>query len=231
MLGGVRRWFADRQPHAEAVLDVDGDPSEVIDAYEKELAAQGWTVHEFGGPPQGGFVPANVIGEGRAFQRGDEGPVLMVAAMKHTDQVSDVRIRLDWEMPRHGAAHSGGFPPGMERVPTLRLPPDIEMTGGGGSGGGPNDWTTQARARTSRSVAELETHLAAQLAERAWTRVAGSADRGVAWSSWHLPGEGSWRAILLVLAPFAGDQRTLMLRVESAGAVEGGSGYTIGPLR
>jgi hypothetical protein len=77
---------------------------------------------------------------------------------------------------------------------------------------------------TDRSVAELEAHFASQLVEAGWTRVAGRADDVVGWSTWRLPGEGESRGLLLVLAVFGGQERSLTLRIEEAEPDDNGPG-------
>jgi hypothetical protein len=60
----------------------------------------------------------------------------------------------------------------------------------------------------------LEEHFAGQLIEAGWTRVAGSTDAAVGWSTWEVPGDGSWRGVLVVLAVFESAERFLTLRIE-----------------
>ena len=63
-----------------------------------------------------------------------------------------------------------------------------------------------------------------------WARVKGRADDVIAWSSWTLPGEGAWRGMLLVLAPFGAEERSLSLRIESSDREADGPGYGVGPM-
>ncbi len=92
--------------------------------------------------------------------------------------------------------------------------------GGGGGGGG--TWHSQATVETDRSVAELLSHFDHQLERAGWKHVTGSADVVVAWSSWQLPGNGDWRGILVVLAAFSENERSLYLRIDASDAHNGG---------
>ncbi|HZC76238.1 MAG TPA: hypothetical protein VE258_00735 [Ktedonobacterales bacterium] len=60
-----------------------------------------------------------------------------------------------------------------------------------------------------------------------WSRLAGTTDDVAAWSSWHLPGQGDWGGILLILAAFKPSERFLYVRIASADAGDGG-GYSTG---
>jgi hypothetical protein len=69
-------------------------------------------------------------------------------------------------------------------LPVLYAPEGVAVD----AGGGPNRWTTEATAQTDHSVAELEAHVAQQLAAAGWLRQAGAAQGPLAWSTWTLPG-------------------------------------------
>ena len=205
-----------RPLNLEVVLDANGEPDEVVNACEKELTERGWNPFEgFPGAMHGGFV-GGPLGDSRMLRMGEKGPVLMMSALSVGTGVTDLRLRLDWDMPRHldrMALHRPG-PSGFEEsTPRLRPPKGVqlEFQGGGGSGG---RWNSEARVETDRSVAELEAHFASQLAEAGWTRVAGRADDVVGWSTWRIPSEDERRGLLLVLAVFGGQERSLTLRTE-----------------
>jgi hypothetical protein len=78
---------------------------------------------------------------------------------------------------------------------------------------------------TDQAVAQLEAHFAAQLSRAGWTRTAGTADDVVGWSAWQLPGEESWRGVLLVLAAFGGSERHLSIRIDRNQTREDGASY------
>lgn len=205
----------------EVVTNLADDPEQVISRYEQDLATAGWQAFERFGGMTGGFVP-EVIGVGRSFRRGDEGPVLMLAITTPGGGTADLRLRLDWEIVRHlPEMQRHGRPEGAERMPALRPPAGMPLRGGGGGGGG-GSWHSEASVETHKAVAELLSHFDQQLEKASWKRVAGSADDVIGWSSWHLPGSGHWRGLLLVMAAFGRDERVLYLRIEADDATSGG---------
>lgn len=223
--GSQLRRLAGNPALMEAVLDVDGEPSLVLDEYETELTAAGWSMFEGFGPPHGGFVGAG-MGEGRLLQLGGAGPVLALSAVARNDAPTDLRIRLDWEMARHRPTGPRGMPPGAELLPPLRPPAGVTMRGPSGSGGS-GRWTSETTLQTERPVAELEAHFAAQLARVGWTRTAGNTDGVVGWSAWQLPGDEGWRGVLLVLAAFGPTEPFVSLRIERRESDEPGAAYFI----
>ena len=231
LLGSVLNSRQGRALHLEAVLDAGGEPAEVAAAYAKELAERGWSVFEgFPRPPHGGFAPGPPF-DGGMFRQGEQGPVLVVSAVSLGTERTDLRVRLDWEMPRHVGDWGGGAMrmAGAGRMPQLHAPRGValEMQG---SSGGEGRWTSEARIDADLSVAELEEHFASQLAAAGWERVAGRADDVVGWSSWLVPGDGNWRGLLTVLAPFAARERSLSLRIESRDRDTGGRGPNVSSI-
>ena len=214
-----------RPSDLEVVLDASGEPTEVVDACEKDLTERGWNLVEgFPGSMHGGFV-SGPFGFGRMLRKGEQGPVLMMSAVTRDAGLTDLRLRLDWDIPRHldrmtiYRSRLSGFEQDAPALSTHGREPGPR--GGGGSGG---RWNSEAMVETDRSVAELEAHFASQLVEAGWTRVAGRADDVVGWSTWRLPGEGELRGLLLVLAVFGGQERSLTLRIEEAEPDDNGPG-------
>lgn len=224
LLGSVLRSRGSGPMYLEAVFDASGDPAQVVAVYEKELKASGWeTVESWPGSMRGGFVPGPTA-EGMSFRLAGQGPMLLVAAIADENNSVDVRVRLDWEMPKHldDSRRLQFRPPGAERIPDLHPPAGVSLESRGGGGGG-DRWHSEAIVHTERSVVELEAHFAAQLVAAGWARLEGRADNVVGWSSWRLPGENEWRGLLLVLAAFGSRQRSLWLGVETT-ASDGGDG-------
>ena len=225
LLGSVLRMRSGRPTLIEAVLDSDRKPGSILAACETDLTERGWRIYETPGPVHGGFA-ASRLAEGRILRAGDEGPILMIAATARDGASTDVRMRLDWDMPRQmSSGRDFGASSGAERMPLLRAPSNVrfEALGAGGSTG---RWTSDARVFTDRTVADLEAHFAQQLAAAGWQRVAGDADDVVGWSSWQVPGEGNWRGLLLVLAAFRADERSLTMRIEQDRPEDGHGGST-----
>lgn len=222
LLGSALHSRAAGPASMDAVFEASIGAQELVNRYEKELLAHGWSVFPGFGPPGGGFVPGEA-GVGQAFRRGDQGPMLMVAAIARESVPSELRLKLDWDIIRHlPQMQRHGRPPGEEKMPALHAPPGIELRGAGG-GGGDGNWHSEATVLTSHPPSELETHFARQLEAAGWKKVAGGADGVVGWSSWSLPGEGGWRGLLLVLSAFRDDERLLSLRIQAA--EDGGGGW------
>lgn len=215
LLGSLLRSRRGRPIHLEAVFDAAGDPATVVGSYQKELISRGWDlVDGLPGSMHGGFIPG-VAGDGIMLRRDGQGPLLMVTARAGEDERVDLRVRLDWEMARHLGDWRPARPQGFERMPSLRAPSGTDLLPHGASGGG-GRWHSEATIDTDRPIADLEEHFASQLADSGWTRLDGRSDETIGWSSWRLPGEGGWRGLLLVLAPFGPHERSLWLSIEAS---------------
>jgi hypothetical protein len=224
LLGSALSSRETRSSTLEAVFDAAGDPAPVLAGYQRQLQDLGWEMFEAGpGRSHGGFVPRR--GDERIMLRhGGRGPVLRAVAVAGSGQSVDLRVTLDWEMPRHLAEWRAPRDPGEGRMPSLYPPPGVIVHPQGGGGGG-GRWRQEAIAETDLTAGELEAHFAAQLAQAAWTRLDGRLEDAVAWSSWQLPGDGDWRGLLFVLALFGTRRRSLWIGIESAGPDEGSGGY------
>jgi hypothetical protein len=222
LLGSAVHTRRGRPTHIEAVYDAEGDSQAVLARCESVLTKNGWQVFQGFGGMHGGFVPGGLMGGGQSYRLGDEGPILMVASIDREAKATDLRLRLDWEMIRHlPEMQRHGRPEGAERMPPLSPPVGAALHGGGG-GGGSGSWHSEASVETGLSIADVESHFAKQLERAGWTRLGGSADDLVAWSSWQVPGDGDWRGLLLVLAAFKPGEPFLYLRIEAAETHEGG---------
>jgi hypothetical protein len=212
LLGSALYTRAGRPTLLEAVIDAPSAFAEFVIPFEDAVVASGWAVLAPTGPMHGGFMSAD-LGEGRAFRRGESGPVLSIRGIGREGMATDVRLRLDWEAADSFARMAQMRPDGSERMPLLRAPAGVRISGQHG-GGGSGHWTSESTVQTDRSVTEMEAHFAEQLVQAGWRRVGGSANGTVGWSSWQLPGDGGWRGLLLVLAAFRRGEHSLTLRVE-----------------
>ena len=214
-----------RPAQIEAIFTIERDPQSALNRYEAALKGSGWGVFARFGGMHGGFVPGGLAGAHQSFRHGDEGPVLMVSALEGGADVTDLRLRLDWDMVRHlPEMRMHGRPEGVERIPPLSPPSGVPLRGGGG-GGGSGSWHSEATVETDLPVPDLEVHFSRQLEAAGWTRLAGTADDVAGWSSWRLPGTGDWGGILLVLAAFKANERFLYVRI-AAGDSSAGGGYS-----
>ena len=198
----------------EAVLDARGAESELLAGYESQVTSRGWSIYETPEPMHGGFS-SGIKATTRTYRVDGAGPLLRITVAGRENMPADIRLSVDWETPRRMASRPHGVPQSAERMPALRSPESVPLTAGGSGGGGEYRWYSYATAKTDMPVSTLAAHLAGQLAEIGWTRIAGEADDVATWSSWRLPGDGDWHGLLLVLRAFAQGQRSLFLQIEA----------------
>jgi len=217
LLGTVVHRRAGDITTVEAVIDVSSAVPITIAAYEEELRQRGWGLSErfHGG---GGFVSYGP-GPWREYRHGRGGPILMVNAYDRGKDVTDLRLRLDWDLARHRPRHHR--PEVMDRMPSLFAPAGVHVEGGGG-GGSESHWTTQATAATDMPVSQLEAYFAEQLTRAGWIRLAGGLADVAAWSSWNVPGRGKWRGMLIVLAASDPGERWLTVHIQGPRRHAGG---------
>lgn len=236
LLGSLARRFGDRPFNVEVVLDAPGAPSQVLDFYQQELAARGWTSRQegFRGFP-GGFQPGGQFAPPafNAFCQSETGPLLMLNAVALERGGSDVRLSVQMPGVFPPAPFGGSFGPcspppstppvrpppgGPELLPRLFAPPGVQLMPTGGAGG-PNLAGSEALALTDRRAADLAVHFGQQLEEAGWQRVFAGADGPLAWSLWQVPGERGGQGLLVVLESPGENRVALSLRL-----------YTSGPL-
>jgi len=209
LLGSVL-YSRQRQPLAlEAVLDVDGDPPELLAEYAEYVEGLGWTDYEPFGAGHG-FLPSPV--RLRRFRRDAQVPLLTIELRGRTEQPFDVRVRLDWEHPPFLFAGPHAVLLEARRMPPL-VPPSHALVRLQGASGGDGRWTSEASIETLLAIDELHTHFARQLREAGWTPIVSRVDDVLAWSTWHLADTEEWDGFLLIAA-FKAGQLQLLLRVE-----------------
>jgi hypothetical protein len=198
----------------EAVFDAHGAASELLASYESLVLSRGWSIYEPELVPKG-FTSGIAVAPSREFRMDNQGAILRIIVGGRQHMSADVRLRVDWETPRRRPGPSGGPPPSAERMPILRLPVGVPLSPDASGGAGEHRWYSYATAETATPVSALAEHLAGQLVEIGWTRIAGDSGEGATWSSWRLPGEGDWRGFLLVLEAFSPQERSLFLYIKS----------------
>ncbi len=226
-------------PGTTVVWEAPGTRADLLTLYEQALIQQGWTAAPGGSPFAAGGFQTTFFGGSLSYCRGEDGPWLAVAVYPLANQTNDVHLTLTenagpCSVPSPISARTG-FPRGAELLPRLAPPPGVQLQPAGGGGGGPNRWSSDATAETTRAPGELEAYFAPQMQAAGWVRQAGATDGQLAWSTWALPSEGDWQGMLLVATwPTAG-QRWLSVRVESPSLTAqfggaGGSYNYIGPM-
>ncbi len=101
LLGSALHSRRGRPVQIEAIYAAEGDPQSALNRYEAALKESGWGVFAGFGGMHGGFVPSGLAGVHQQYRYKAEGPILMVAVLEGGTNVSDLRLRLDWEMARH----------------------------------------------------------------------------------------------------------------------------------
>jgi hypothetical protein len=201
------------------VLDIPGAPDDVLTFYARELEAQHWRPASIGPFPSSGGFQTNPPGMGPVYCQSPNGPSLSLTIHPRTAGPNDVRLSTSTSPglcnPPSPPGGTPQMPLGATLLPRLTPPPGVDLRGGSGGGGGPNRWSSEATAETTRSPAELEAHFAQQLAAAGWIRQDGRADGRLAWSAWTVPAEGDWRGLLVVAEWPEADRRLLTARVES----------------
>jgi hypothetical protein len=227
-LGSVVRRRGHTLAGTELVFEAGDEPETVLSTYEAQLVAQGWERLERHGPMRSGFQPFG-LGDMSMLSDKEKTVVLNLHATDREGGGSVLRVRYD----AGGAAGvmaraERGIPYEASLLPQLKPPPGVRMWPEGG-GGGPGQWTSNARAETEMAPMELEPHFAKQLEAAGWGRTTGSADDTFAWSGWTIPDSGDGHGLLLVVADLPG-VRTLLVRVESTQGHRR-SGFAVSGLR
>lgn len=193
----------------QVIVDVDRPRTDAAENYVRQLRSAGWTEPDFGG--RSGFI-SSTGGPPRMLRKGDQGPMLMISSVARTAGEVELRLRLDFLMPRRVPRGPHHRPEPMDLMPVLYAPEGVVMEGGGG-GGSDHDWSSNASAQTAMPVADLESFFADQLLRAGWTRLAGDSSQTIAWSSWTVSGRDEWRAISIVVAAPDADERWLSVRM------------------
>ena len=224
LVGSVLRQRTNANPSFDAVLDVPGSADDVTSFYEHELGKKGLMTPPINPQMQpGGFQGSVGPAKSSTFCKGDGLPFVSVSVFSRPSAANDVRVHFEPAQATNAqqfigspCSQKGGPPPGMttQRLPVLRPPDGVALQGSGSSFGGPRQ-QSDAVAMTSKTAAELESFFAQQLAAAGWTRVAGSANAPLAFSTWKVPGDGDWQGVLIVIEMPSKDRRSLMLRAES----------------
>jgi hypothetical protein len=198
----------------EVILDGTKPASDFLLAYERDLESHGWRRFEHFPRHAGGFEGGFQTGPTGVFVNEAAESALWIAARHVGGGRTEVGLRYDRENAANMMANTPGPEfRGWDMLPELRPPAGVKVQPQGTSGGG-GRWTSEARAQTEMPVPQLEAHFAKQLAADGWSRIAGTADDTMGWSSWDVPQPGNWRGLLLVLSPYPG-WRSMSLRVET----------------
>ncbi len=229
----------------QIILDVPGEPKEVLEFYRDHLLDEGWD--ERSDSHDEGFVPSGWF-ESVDFrqQDGDEHSLQVMAYFREDQNVTDVRLAV--MIARNTGAEEATPPPASsgtdERqtvLPTLEAPEDTMQWGiryggfdgtssWGGSGGGISPANKSAEARyseanleTSISLEQLQSYYTALLQKADWTVDASGVNHPVAWSTWSFNDflGNQWAGFLLIRALDQKGSKQLYLRADLVQFAEG----------
>ena len=223
IVGSLVRLVGNEPVGATAVAEAPGAAASILAFYDTTLTAAGWVVSPFfGGPgnPPGGLQPT-LLPISRGYCRSQRGPSLSVTVLPRTAGPSDVRLDLETLFP-FGCETFGRELQGAALLPPLYTPPGVELLPSNPpqpvGGGKPAQSSSDGIAETDLSIADLEAHLADQLAAAGWQPIDRVTEGPVAWSRWIVPGEGEWRGFLFVVEGPGARQRTIHVQVTTAAA-------------
>lgn len=214
------------------MLDAPGTPLELMAFYRQELARSGWQAQDYRVPGSGFVVPQRELA---AFCQSANGPWLSLLVAPQANGPNDVRIQLQpagggecGAAPAPvgatpGASPEAVAPPGVtgsSLLPSLEAPASAQPRGST-TNSGPGRLSAETRLESERPPAELQAHYAAQLTALGWRQTASGGDTATAWSTWRLPGEGSWQGLLFVGAWPGQSRHAVYLTVESPTALSG----------
>ena len=189
----------------EVILDVSGQPEEVLTLYSEALTEAGWSQAESSSPdsPYGGFEP-----EWAMFCHHEkEGPFLMIRVSPMQEKgLTDVHLYL-FEIP--------GCPlwPEIDRfLPMLEAPEGAGHEGLGGIGH-EGYYSSHAILETDLSLQELQGHYQQQLLEAEWDLEEQGGNRTVSWSTWSFTDDwdNGWTGLLMVRKLGEGNWRMVHL--------------------
>jgi hypothetical protein len=138
--------------------------------------------------------------------------MLMISSVSREAGQVEMRLRLDFLMPRHMPRGPHHRPEPADLMPVLHAPDGVLMEGVG-AGGSDQDWSSHASAKTAMPAPDLESFFADQLLRAGWTRLAGESSQAAAWSSWKVSGRDEWHAISIVVAAPDADECWLSVRM------------------
>ncbi len=165
-----------------------------------------------------GFVMADPVG--RSYCTADDLTYLSIMAFPTADGQTDVRLNLDAEQTRYFCtpAATGPYMDDASRlIPTLMVPPGVELVGGSGMGSSGDEANSTTNLKTTLTAAELEAHFAGQLRSLGWQHVQQQSSEGYAASSWRFMDDQKdpWTGYLILLEVMNGsDRRYAYLQIE-----------------
>jgi hypothetical protein len=202
-LGSVVRRRAGELLGIQLLFEMADDANDLLERYERGLLERGWQQVNQPGLHRGGFagggdplvsVLVNVKKRMRVYlQSSGEESVSVLHVHYHPPTKDELPDDLSPEAP-----------PGRSPLPGLKPPAGVRIQSSS-SGGGGAGWSADANAKTKVPPMELEAYFAKQLEGAGWGRVAGSADKFFAWSSWlvpEVPPAPEWHGVLIVLADY-----------------------------
>lgn len=209
----------------DVLLDSVLQPPAVMSFYKQSLTASGWNEQDEMHPAMqdGGFVHTGFHArENHAtYCKGPDGPALTINAYQGKQELTDVRLDIDFGSEYSSCRQSNRMHQRMARhhahnlIPLLEPPQGAKQQGKGGGGGGDN-WHSHATLDAEMPLDVLSTHYAAQLLKGGWTQNDAGIAGPVAWSAWTFQDEEneSWSGLFLILKK-PGKERQYALEIRA----------------
>lgn len=214
---GMRSGAQVSAEETDIALEAPGDAASILAWFDQTLLDEQWRPPGARTPVLPGFQSAH-LPTSRTYCRGERGPWLAMIVTPGTDGLSDVRLYVNTVSPGPCASQAEplpGRPAIAALLPNLTSPTNVLLSPIGG-GGAEDRWSSDAIARTTIGVVELEAEVARQLATAGWTRHEGRTDGPVAWSAWRVPAVDEHHGLLFVTEGPRPDLRWLHVHVLSA---------------
>ncbi|MCK4938150.1 MAG: hypothetical protein KAR85_06065 [Methanosarcinales archaeon] len=196
--------YSDEYQQIQIILDVQEDPSEIVDFYKNNLEKAGWNETKGFYPEESGFT-SFYMPESTIFCRFEgKGPSLTITSYaSNGNEPTDVRLNLDTN-PRNPICRINSDPyQGIyqaENVIPILIPPKGAQQRGGGGGGSDDQQYSETTLKTELSVLELEDHYQNQLVEAGWELKENVSNSSITLSTWSFTDElgDQWSGILFV---------------------------------
>jgi hypothetical protein len=209
------------------IFDCDKTREEVLQFCDERLLSQGWTKPEMPDPlgGRGGFgrsLPDFFAAS--PYCLGESGPSLSVRAISSSERTTvHVTLNTDPEQSpcsprlRRQYRHMERGLPAV--LPDMRPPTGSIQLGGGSSGGGPDNVSSEAWLKSDLDLPGILAHYVEQLVKAGWTEASSGRSGPIGWSTWDFTFEGEqWHGMLTITErPWSKGEYRLRLYAEAEG--------------
>ncbi len=204
----------------EIILNVPGNPDDIISFYRNHLMENGWIEDDFSGE----FSSPLSYGHAQFCSENGAGMSLQITAYKAENiDYTDLRLNLHTGMGSFPCSPSD-FHSEESILPLLREP-EGSVSFGSSTGSGGDSHYAELNLKTKLSLQELEIHYKEQLLNTSWKLERQDVSDIVIWDIFTVFGEDGdeWTAIMIV-HDVVGDLKRIKIQMDSK------SGYLANPL-